>query len=313
MNLKEQEYMLALGRHGSLTGAAQELWITQPTLSVFLNHLEESMGVQLFQRVGKKLVPTAAGREYLACAHQMELMKMDFDRKLSQFVREDRGILHVGSMRHRNLYLFPRLIRNFQNIHPGIQVILHDSSPTDLEKMLKDGDLDLILTNQPVENPSLSVRPIYEDRLGMVLGAARAAKLGHHGNWERNMQYLDLREVQEDLFYILPRPHSVRLIAESAFHYMGIHPAHVQEVSNIDLGCQLAAENLGAAFTMESYYRYFSYPKPTKCFFVGDPKLNIKWSIAFRKKATVPSYMKDFMKLLKEQMRDVNLREFYSR
>jgi DNA-binding transcriptional LysR family regulator len=121
-------------------------------------------------------VPTAAGREYLVCAHQMELMKMDFDRKLSQFVRGDRGVLHVGSMRHRNLYLFPRLIRNFQNIYPGIQVVLYDSSPTDLEKMLKDGDLDLILTNQPVENPSLSVHPIYEDRLGMVLGAAETLR-----------------------------------------------------------------------------------------------------------------------------------------
>lgn len=53
MNLKEQEYMLALGRHGSLTGAAQELWITQPTLSVFLNRLEKVWGSSCFKGLEK--------------------------------------------------------------------------------------------------------------------------------------------------------------------------------------------------------------------------------------------------------------------
>ena len=58
MDLREQEYVVALAKHQSITRAAEELYISQPTLSIFLNRLEERMGVPLFDRVGKRLVPT---------------------------------------------------------------------------------------------------------------------------------------------------------------------------------------------------------------------------------------------------------------
>lgn len=313
MNLKEQEYMLALGRTGSLTGAAQQLCITQPTLSVFLNNLEERLDTQLFVRAGKKLVPTAAGRAYLSCAQRMELLKIDFETELAEYVRGTKGVLHVGSLRHRSLYLMPRLIRQFQDLHPGVEVILHEDSTVILEKMLYGGELDLLVTNQPLENPALTVQPIYQDRLLAVMGAATAAQLNHNWQWKDGLPYLDLKSVANEVFYLLPRPRSIRILAEAAFRYSNVEPRHIQQITNIDLGCQMAAEELGIAFTMESYHRYFNYLRPTKCFAIGDPALRTGWNAVWRKNAVVPAYMQDFLQLLEDQMRDVRLDKFWPR
>lgn len=53
MNLKEQEYVCALAENGTITAAAKELFISQPALSIYINNLEKSLGVRLFERVGK--------------------------------------------------------------------------------------------------------------------------------------------------------------------------------------------------------------------------------------------------------------------
>ena len=61
MNLKEQEYVCALAENGTITAAAKELFISQPALSIYINNLEKSLGVQLFERVGKQFILTYAG------------------------------------------------------------------------------------------------------------------------------------------------------------------------------------------------------------------------------------------------------------
>lgn len=60
MNLKEQEYVCALAENGTITAAAKELFISQPALSIYINNLEKSLGVRLFERVGKQFILTYA-------------------------------------------------------------------------------------------------------------------------------------------------------------------------------------------------------------------------------------------------------------
>lgn len=65
MNLKEQEYVCALAENGTITAAAKELFISQPALSIYINNLEKSLGVRLFERVGKQFILTYAGEQYV--------------------------------------------------------------------------------------------------------------------------------------------------------------------------------------------------------------------------------------------------------
>lgn len=90
MDLREQEYVVALAKHQSITRAAEELYISQPTLSIFLNRLEERMGVPLFDRVGKRLVPTCAGELYVRSAREMLAIQNEFRGELNDMIKGQR-------------------------------------------------------------------------------------------------------------------------------------------------------------------------------------------------------------------------------
>ena len=88
MNTREQEYMLALDKTRSITRAAEQLHVTQPTLSLFLTNLEKRLGTPLFHRLGKKLVPTQVGEAYLRRAQQIVALKYDFEMEMRDCEKE---------------------------------------------------------------------------------------------------------------------------------------------------------------------------------------------------------------------------------
>ena len=104
MDLREQEYVVALARHQSITKAAEELYISQPTLSIFLNRLEERMGVPLFDRVGKRLVPTCAGALYVRSAREMLAIQNEFRGELNDMIQGSAGRLRLGLHLRRSRY-----------------------------------------------------------------------------------------------------------------------------------------------------------------------------------------------------------------
>ena len=118
MDLREQEYVVALARHQSITKAAEELYISQPTLSIFLNRLEERMGVPLFDRVGKRLVPTCAGALYVRSAREMLAIQNEFRGELNDMIQGSAGRLRLGLHLRRGRYLLPKVLTEFERSYP---------------------------------------------------------------------------------------------------------------------------------------------------------------------------------------------------
>ena len=76
MNLKEQRYVIALAKYQNISRAALELHLSQPALSTFLRKLEGELGTELFQRCGRELRLTEAGRIFVLCVKLVSLEKM---------------------------------------------------------------------------------------------------------------------------------------------------------------------------------------------------------------------------------------------
>lgn len=88
MNLKEQEYVCALAENGTITAAAKELFISQPALSIYINNLEKSLGVRLFERVGKQFILTYAGEQYVEKAKLILQLSHELDEKLKDITAD---------------------------------------------------------------------------------------------------------------------------------------------------------------------------------------------------------------------------------
>ena len=86
MDFKDLEYFAAIARCGNITRAAQQLYVSQPTLSKFLQKLEGDTGLVLFQRAGRRLELTYAGQRYLAHAERLLSQKREMDAELTDLL-----------------------------------------------------------------------------------------------------------------------------------------------------------------------------------------------------------------------------------
>ena len=96
MDFKELEYFSTIVKCGNLTHAARQLYVSQPTLSKFLQKLEEDLGLVLFQRGSRRLKLTYAGQRYYAHVERILSQKREMDAEMTDILRSDRGVLYVG-------------------------------------------------------------------------------------------------------------------------------------------------------------------------------------------------------------------------
>ena len=156
MELKKIQYFLKIIEKGSLSKAAESLYLTQPTLSRFLAKLEEDAGTKLFQR-GKdnSLALTESGKLYLEAAKKIDRIWQDLQMQISAGQRPKQEIL-LG-IDADSLYPFVTACANQVAQHfPGVSVQIHRHDASALQQLVADGQLDLGMTAYDEEDPRLT-------------------------------------------------------------------------------------------------------------------------------------------------------------
>ena len=98
MNLKEQQYIVTLANYGNMTQAAKKLGVTQPALSSYLSSVENGLGFPLFERTGRRLIPTYLGEVYLEKARKILALGEEFQQQVGQVISGYQGRLRVGRL-----------------------------------------------------------------------------------------------------------------------------------------------------------------------------------------------------------------------
>jgi len=165
LTLQQLEYFLAAYRHGSFSGAAQELRLAQPSLSEQVRRLEAELGVPLFARVGRGLAPTEAG-ESLRPHAERTLAEAEAARESVVAVRELRGGIATfgtwGTARH---YPGTDIVAEFRRRHPDVRVRLVGQNSFEVAEGVRAGELEAGMVALPVDDRGLDVRPIMRDEI----------------------------------------------------------------------------------------------------------------------------------------------------
>lgn len=132
-----------------MTKAAARLHISQPPLSRQIRDLEAELQVELFQRSGKSVRLTDAGRLFLEEARAVLVRAEEAMRAVRAVAGGQRGEIHVGYAPSLTVELLPRALRNFEATTPGVRVVLHDLSTEELLGGLQDRGLDIALMIRP--------------------------------------------------------------------------------------------------------------------------------------------------------------------
>ena len=176
---KDMQYVLTIANYGNLTKAANALFLSQPALSIHLKQLETSLGIQLFERKGRRMILTYAGEEFVKSARDITMKCFELEDRMIDIGKNVAVKLRIGYMVRQVESLFPSVMTAFNRLYPQSVVYAIDGHLSDHEEQLLAGDLDMFFGYNSVSNTRLSYETIYEDCLDVELENPRRVDARH--------------------------------------------------------------------------------------------------------------------------------------
>lgn len=164
MNFQQLRIIRETVRHNfNLTEAAQSLLTSQSGVSKHIRDLEEELGVEIFIRRGKRLLGlTDPGKEVVALTDRILLDAENLSRVASQFSSKDEGTLTIATTHTQARYALPRVIAKFKEVFPNVRLAINQASPKSIAAMLIEGNTDLgIATDTLEDQPGIVAFPYY--------------------------------------------------------------------------------------------------------------------------------------------------------
>ena len=149
MEVRNLEYFLEVARTKSFTKAAQNLFITQPTISRMIKNLEDELEVELFERLGKGVELTDAGQTILLQAQNIVNSVRGLSSDLSDVMQLKKGQINIGLPPMIGANFFPRVVGEFNKIYPRIKVHLWEHGAKKVEDDVAAGRLEIGVTLLP--------------------------------------------------------------------------------------------------------------------------------------------------------------------
>ncbi len=163
--LHQLQLFLVTYRTGSLTAAADELGLAQPSVSEQVRLLERSVGAALFRRVGRGVVPTEAAEALRPHAEQALGAVAAGRRAVGAVTGITAGTIRFGLFGSARLYLGAQLVHDLAERHPGVRVELVGQNSTEVQQHLVKGYVEAALIAIPIAAERMTVRPVARDEL----------------------------------------------------------------------------------------------------------------------------------------------------
>jgi LysR family hydrogen peroxide-inducible transcriptional activator len=161
MTIVQLEYVVAVDTYRSFVLAAQKCFVTQPTLSMQVQKLEEFLGVKLFDRSRQPVVPTEIGVEIIEQARLVINESYKIKEIISDKNNEISGELKIGIIPTVAPYLLPKVLGNFLEKYPKVKLSIAELHTEVIIQHLKSGVLDCGILATPLEQNTLVERPLY--------------------------------------------------------------------------------------------------------------------------------------------------------
>lgn len=161
MNLQQLEYIVALSAQQHFGKAAEACFVTQPTLSMMVQRLEDELQVKIFDRSRQPVVPTAVGGAIIEQARQV-LQEAERLREIAAATQGTlSGALRVGIIPTLSPYLLPLFLPAFVKKYPEVKLKISERTTTHILEQLQAGALDVGILVTPLQNSSMRERPLF--------------------------------------------------------------------------------------------------------------------------------------------------------
>lgn len=174
-------------QEGSISRAAQKLFISQPSLSIMIRKIEDEVGLPLFDRTCKPIQLTQVGEEYIKATQSIQSIEKEFEHFVSAYGQLMTGSLTIGANQLLSSLVLPDYVSRFIRRHPNIRLNLVDDNSTVLENRIMSGQLDLIIDNFSLDETIFEQKLLRVEHLLLAVPAAFACNKGLE-SWQLTQQ-----------------------------------------------------------------------------------------------------------------------------
>jgi DNA-binding transcriptional LysR family regulator len=171
VDLRRLEIFVKVAELGSFSRAAEALFLTQPTVSEHVRGLEEEVGVQLLDRLGRGTTPTRAGTLLLGYARRILTLAREASQAIEQFQGRVSGELTLGGSSIPGEYIVPALIGAFRGKYPDVRISLLIGSSREVQQWVEEGRVEIGVVGAPPSGRALEGRQLMADEIVVVVGA----------------------------------------------------------------------------------------------------------------------------------------------
>jgi len=263
MEFDQLRYFLRVAERGNITRAAEDLSISQSTLSRSIQKLEEELGQPVFERKTRSVSLTDAGMLLQSRAQQILALLEDTKAEITDAGKS--GRLRIGAIPTIAPFFLPQVLQKFSEEFPPASLIIQENTTDHLLKSCTQGELDLAILALPIPARYLEVEVLFEEELLLVLPPGHALV---------NKDKIHLSDVEEYPFVLLDEAHCLSDNIVSFCRQRSFQPVTVERTSQLAMVQELVSLAHGVSMipamaqcldhSDRRVYRSFSGQKPTR-------------------------------------------------
>jgi DNA-binding transcriptional LysR family regulator len=215
----------AVAERLSFRKAGEDLYLTQPAVSLQIKALEEDLGVQLFDRTGRQIALTPAGTLLLNFAQQVHVLLDHAERQIAALNGEHAGELALGASTTVAQYVLPRLLAEFRRESPRVHITLISGNTEQIVSAVEEQRIALGLIEGPAHSRDVATEALLEDELVLIASTAH--------EWAERAS-IACSEITSVPLLMRERGSGTRQVIEMALERRGIKPNVLQIVMELD-------------------------------------------------------------------------------
>ncbi len=201
MTLVQLEYIVAVDTYRSFVGAAEKCFVTQPTLSMQVQKLEETLNVKLFDRSKQPIIPTEIGSQIIEQARLVLQESQKIKEIISSQQQDVAGEIKVGIIPTIAPYLLPKVIAAMMEKYPDLKLLIWEYTTEDILHHLKTGVLDCGILATPLGDNAINEIPLYYENF--VTYISKNSKL-------YKKKTIDADDLEDENIWLLNEGHCMR-------------------------------------------------------------------------------------------------------
>lgn len=247
MNTKQLKYARVLAKAGSFSKAANELNISQPSLSQYIKKIETDAGVTLFERTGGYVKLTDAGRVYIEAGEKILSVEKGMESAFLDVKEYKTGSLTVGMSHFRTSEMLVALSRDFKSKYPGICLVVEEDVLGEILDCAERGVYDIAIAPAPIDENVFRAEKVMEEELVLAVPKSLSNRFNPKIIEGKKYPAVDLVELQNAPFIMGESAQAVQSAFNSLLKKYGVSVDAQIVIKRLEMQLELAKQGLGIA------------------------------------------------------------------